>query len=349
MTIRIIENAIEVEPRTTPIYDATRKDWLMHSLKNPNPPFRFQKKDPVSNYSKDPGRSGTGPGGHSVPGSTGSNKASNSSKTSGSERSATGSENTGSENSNSEKPTDSESTGSVSEGGLGVNNSNESSLSGVSASSRRPEDLSVPEANLPGPVLPASSEELTLVQNSEPNLVRSDTPSVESNIGSTEGFSESNKNKNNVLYNFEVLKHIYPDSDIPDKQNLEYLPYDRLSDKYEEMSARLKMHSTVQTYTRTLIGGFVLIEKATGMTGYTQFQAELLPMYRTYLYKLYKKPLLRAFTNLPDEIQFFLAIGLNSLIFYVCKNILKDESMAKVLSSFFGYKEPEDKNSNNEN
>ena len=133
--------------------------------------------------------------------------------------------------------------------------------------------------------------------------------------------------KRELIFKIDLLKKQYPYSIIPEFSI--YSEYKTMKKTYDNTVRRLSLDSTVETYKKYLIGGFMLCEFLLGnylsldMAGFTQQQLLTLNSYDSLLIELGEKSYLPQGSKWPVEIRLLGLIIFNAAVFVFGKMILK--------------------------
>ncbi len=131
--------------------------------------------------------------------------------------------------------------------------------------------------------------------------------------------------KRELIYKFEILKRKYKKSKVPDvteATNLESM--ERL---YEGSIRTLSLDSTVETYKKYLIGGFMIFETLLGMlglpmSGFAKQQILGINQYESLLVELGEKSYIDKNSSWPVELRLGFIVLINTAFFLASKKLM---------------------------
>ncbi|MDD4931448.1 MAG: hypothetical protein PHG66_04890 [Candidatus Colwellbacteria bacterium] len=132
--------------------------------------------------------------------------------------------------------------------------------------------------------------------------------------------------KRDLLFRFDILRRSYKGAAIPDYT--EYTDIGTLQKSYDDTVRRLSLDSTVESYKKYLIYGFMAVEWVLGgwfkfdMSGFTQQQLVSMNSYERLLIELGEKSYLSGQSNWPVELRLLFLIIMNAAFFIVSKMIM---------------------------
>ena len=132
--------------------------------------------------------------------------------------------------------------------------------------------------------------------------------------------------KRDLLFRFDILRRSYKGAAIPDYT--EYTDIGTLQKSYDDTVRRLSLDSTVESYKKYLIYGFMAVEWVLGgwfkfdMSGFTQQQLVSMNSYDRLLIELGEKSYLSEKSNWPVELRLLFLIIMNAAFFIVSKMIM---------------------------
>jgi len=138
---------------------------------------------------------------------------------------------------------------------------------------------------------------------------------------------EDEVQKREYLDKFAILKRKYKEFKVP-----EFSPYTDIGTMkrtYESALKQLNLDSSVETYKKYLIGGFMATQWVVNkflkidMTGFAEQQILSMNQYDTLLVELGEKQRFQVPSQLPVELKLLLLVGFNAIIFIVSKMFLK--------------------------
>jgi hypothetical protein len=147
------------------------------------------------------------------------------------------------------------------------------------------------------------------------------------------------KEKTQLLYKFMVLKKKYPNAEIPEFSEHSDLP--TMKRVYEQLIRRVNLDSSVESYKKFLIGGFMLLEWVSttwlgiNLSGFTAQQVQSMNTYDSLLIELGEKNYTSIGSRFPVEVRLIGVILFNAALFYMQKMMLSGGGM-NILSSLFG-------------
>jgi len=165
--------------------------------------------------------------------------------------------------------------------------------------------------------LPPSLNDLNVKQNAIPNL----------NYANTQNDKSENDKKRELLFKFELLKKSYKDVTIPDFSL--HSDYSSMKSSYEMTIRRVSIETSVETYKKFLIGGFMVTEYVFGsvagfdMQGFTQQQITSLSSYERLLIELGEKSYVDEESQWPVEFRLLGLIMMNAATFLGTKVMMK--------------------------
>lgn len=141
--------------------------------------------------------------------------------------------------------------------------------------------------------------------------------------------------KREMMFKFDLLRRSYPGSNIPTFTI--HTDYDIMLSSYEDCIRRLSLDSSVESYKKYLIYGFMAFEYILGrflkldMEGFTQQQINSMSSYEKLLIELGEKSYTPDGSKWPIEVRLLGMIMMNAAFFVVSKIIIK-----KTGSDFMG-------------
>lgn len=137
---------------------------------------------------------------------------------------------------------------------------------------------------------------------------------------------EVNK-KRELLFRFDILRRSYKGAVIPEYS--EYTDLITMQKSYDDTVRRLSLDSSVDSYKKYLIGGFMMVEFVLGnwfkfdMNGFTQQQMLSMSSYDKLLIELGEKSYLSQQSNWPVEARLLVLIIVNATVFIITKMVFK--------------------------
>jgi hypothetical protein len=141
--------------------------------------------------------------------------------------------------------------------------------------------------------------------------------------------------KREMMFKFDLLRRSYPGANIPTFTI--HTDYDIMLSSYEDCIRRLSLDSSVESYKKYLIYGFMAFEYILGrflkldMEGFTQQQINSMSSYEKLLIELGEKSYTPDGSKWPIEVRLLGMIMMNAAFFVVSKIIIK-----KTGSDFMG-------------
>lgn len=143
----------------------------------------------------------------------------------------------------------------------------------------------------------------------------------------TQGEEEEVNKKRELLFRFDILRRSYKGAVIPEYS--EYTDLATMQKSYDDSVRRLSLDSTVETFKKYLIGGFMVTEFVLGswfkfdMNGFTQQQLLTMNSYERLLIELGEKSYLSQQSNWPVELRLLFLVIVNAAVFIVSKMVMR--------------------------
>ena len=149
-------------------------------------------------------------------------------------------------------------------------------------------------------------------------------------INNTYNYAEENeetqKERNTVYFKYEVLRRMHPNAVIPEFTM--YSDPKLMSQKYEMLTKKLSLDSSVENWKRYMIIFVMGCEVALGkvnfdMEGFAQQQIMSMNTYDQLLVEMAEKSYIPTHSKWSPEIRLFMMITMNIVLFIVSKIIFK--------------------------
>ena len=137
---------------------------------------------------------------------------------------------------------------------------------------------------------------------------------------------ETQKERNTVYFKYEVLRRMHPNASIPEFTL--YSDPKLMSQKYEMLTKKLSLDSSVENWKRYMIVFVMGCEVALGkvnfdMEGFAQQQIMSMKTYDQLLVEMAEKSYMPSGSKWSPEIRLFMMLTMNVVLFVVSKMIFK--------------------------
>jgi len=205
--------------------------------------------------------------------------------------------------------------------------SNDTSSSNTSSASNNSENNSNPKTPDGHVRMPPSLSDIEKGEvNTSTYKVGSADIQVKDMTHTGTGDEQESVKKRDLLFRFDILRRSYKGAAIPDYT--EYTDIGTLQKSYDDTVRRLSLDSTVESFKKYLIYGFMAVEWILGgwfkfdMSGFTQQQLVSMNSYDRLLIELGEKAYLSGQSNWPVELRLLFVIIMNAAFFIVSKMIM---------------------------